>query len=279
MLHIVHFWRLSGDRESPPSRENLQGKRDAAASLCQRIQAIKALTEDKLMRQALRNAPLMLLLLLFESGITPAQGAPQSRTLLINGQSGQAAVVQLDGRSYVDLEALAQITNGSLQFKANQIVLTLPLSAVNPHVAEPPASPVDDSGLSRDFMKAGIEEIALMREWASPLAYAIQNGYSVTEQWVAGYREQAANGLRLASVAASTEADHNALQLLKNEFEALRQWSEELVKARNSMDTAKYAMSASALRDEPLSQKIITCGHFLASMLGSSSFRDDPSCH
>jgi hypothetical protein len=231
------------------------------------------------MRQALRNASLMLLLLLFESGITLAQVAPQSRTLLINGQSGQAAVVQLDGRSYVDLEALAQITNGSLQFKANRIVLTLPLSAVNSPVAEPPASPVDDSGLSRDFMKAGIEEIALMREWASPLAYAIQNGYSVTEQWVAGYREQAANGLRLASVAASTEADRNALQLLNNEFEALRQWSEELVKARNSMDTAKYAMSASALRDEPLSQKIINCGHFLASMLGSSSFRDDPSCH
>lgn len=237
------------------------------------------LSENKLMRHALRNTSLMLLWLLFESGVTLAQVAPQSRTLLINGQSGQAAVIQLDGRSYVDLEALAQITNGSLQFKANRIVLTLPLSAVNPPVAEPPASPVDASALSRDFMKAGIEEIALMREWASPLAYAIQNGYAVTEQWVSSYREQAANGLRLASVAAATEADRNALQLLNNEFEALRQWSEKLVKARNSMDTAKYAMSASALRDEPLSQKIITCGRFLASMLGSSSFQDDPSCH
>jgi hypothetical protein len=231
------------------------------------------------MRQALRNASLMFLLLLLEPGILCAQAKQQTGTLVVNGQPGQAAVVQLDGRSYVDLEALAQITNGSLQFKANRIVLTLPLSAPNPPVAEPPASPVDASALSRDFMKAGIEEIALMREWASPLAYAIQNGYPVTEQWVAGYREQAAHGLRLASVAASTAADRKALQLLTNEFDAVRQWSNKLVEARNSMNAAQYAMSSSALRDDPLSQKIITCGRFLASMLGSSSFQDDPSCH
>jgi hypothetical protein len=245
----------------------------------QRIQG-NTLLEDKLVRQALWNASSMLLLLLFGSAIACAQPKQQTGTLVVNGQSGQAAVVQLDGRSYVDLEALAQITNGSLQFKANRIVLTLPSSAASPTVAEPPAGPaVGDSGLSRDFMKAGIEEIALMREWASPLAYAIQNGYPVTEQWVTGYREQAAHGLRMASVAVSSEADRKALQLLTNEFEAVKQWSTELVAARNSMDTAKYAMSASALRDEPRSQKIITCGHFLASMLGSSSFQDDPSCH
>jgi hypothetical protein len=231
------------------------------------------------MRHALRNASLMFLLLLFESGITCAQAKQQTGTLVVNGQPGQAAVVQIDGRAYVDLEALAHIANGSLSFKANRIVLKLPLSAVSPPVAVPPPDRVDPSALSRDFMKAGIEEIALMREWASPLAYAIQNGYPVTEQWVAGYREQAAHGLRLASVAASTEADRNALQLLTNEFEAVKQWSNKLVEARSSMDAAKYAMSSSALRDDPLSQKIITCGRFLASMLGSSSFQDDPSCH
>ena len=221
----------------------------------------------------------MCLVLVSVSGATLAQVNHQSRTLVINGQAGQAEVVKIDSRLYVDLDALARITNGSLRFEASRIVLDLPISRVSSPTAVPPPSPVDDSGLSRDFMKAGIEAIAGMREWASTLAYAIQNGYQVTESWVATYREQASHNVNLASVAARTEADRNALQLLNNEFEAVRQWSNKLVEARKSMDTAKYALSANALRDEPLSQKIIACGHFLAQMFGSGSFQDDASCH
>ena len=41
-------------------------------------------------------------------------------------------------------------------------------------------------------------------------------------------------------------------------------WSDELVEAKKNMDTAKYSMSSGALRNEPLSQQIINCGHFLA---------------
>jgi hypothetical protein len=33
--------------------------------------------------------------------------------------------------------------------------------------------------LTTDFMKAGFAEIALLREWASPVGYAIQNTYPV----------------------------------------------------------------------------------------------------
>lgn len=203
----------------------------------------------------------------------------QSRTLTINGQSGEAAVVQLDGRLYVDLGTLASIANGSVAFQGDRIVVKLPSASANePTVARPPDHAAD-SGFSREFMRAGIEEIGLMREWASPLAYAIQNGYPVTEQWVAGYREQAANGLRLASVAATTDADRSALQLLTNEFEAVKDWSNKLVEARKSMDAAKYAMSTSELQNDPLSQKIVTCGRFLGPMLASGQFQDDPSCH
>jgi hypothetical protein len=209
---------------------------------------------------------------------TFAQVNHQSRTIVINGQAGQAEIVKVDGRSYVDLEALARITNGSLRFKGSSIVLDLPMSASSP-AAVPPPVPADDSGLSREFMKAGIEAIAGMREWASTLAYATQNGYNVTESWVATYREQASHNVSLASVAVATEADRDALQLLNNEFEAVREWSNKLVEARKSMNAAKYALSANALRDEPLSQKIIACGRFLAPMLGSGSFQDDASCH
>jgi hypothetical protein len=45
------------------------------------------------------------------------------------------------------------------------------------------------------------------------------------------------------------------------------------------MDTAKYSMSSDALRNEPLSQKIITCGRSLATMLGKAEFTDESTCH
>jgi len=202
-----------------------------------------------------------------------------TRTLAVNGHTGQASVIQEGGRTYVDIASLAQIANGSLSFTANGIQLTLPASTSSADTTEDSGSGAGESGLSHDFMKAGIEEIALLREWASPMANAISNGYPITEQWVNNYREQAANGLRMASVAATTNADRNALQLLTNEFEGVRKWSDKLVEAQKSMNTAKYSMSPNALRDEPLSQKLIACYRFLGSMLGSGTFQDDSSCH
>jgi hypothetical protein len=218
---------------------------------------------------------LSLLALLVTSGMAFGQVEHQSATLVINGQSGKTAVLQENGRTYVDAEALAHIANGSLNFVANRIVLDIPAASAT---AQAPKA-ADDSALSREFMKASIEYIALLREWGASVAYAIQNGYPIQEQWVANYREQAAQGLRLASASASTTGDKNALQLLTNEFEGVRQWSDQLVEASKNMSTAKYSMSPGSLREEPLSQKLITCYHFLGSMLASGSFQDDSSCH
>ena len=214
---------------------------------------------------------------------TPLAAQPKARVLVIEGQSGQAAVRDIEGRSYVDIEGLTQITGGSLRYQSNAIVLSLPgshgSSSNQAPVVERPSAPADDSELSRDFMRAAIEEIASMREWASTLAYAIQNNYQVTDSWAANYREQSAHNLGLATTAATTGGDRDAAQLLRSEFEAVRDWSNRLVKEKQSMDTAKYALSANALRDDPQSQKIINCGRFLAQMLGSGRFADDPSCH
>jgi len=231
------------------------------------------------MRENLWSTSLMWLVLASISGTALAQVTRQNRTLVINGQSSQVEVVKIDGRSYIDLGALARITSGSLRFKSNRILLNIPPSTVSTPTDDPTPSPADDLSLSQDFMKAGIEAIAEMREWASPLAYAIQNGYNVTDSWVATYREQALHDVNLASAAATTDADRSALQLLNHEYQAVLQWSNKLVEARKAMDTAKYSLSDNALRDDPLSQKIITCGHFLASMFGSGSFQEDASCH
>jgi hypothetical protein len=171
----------------------------------------------------------------------------------------------------VDVLAVASIGKGSVSFSGPGIVLEFPAVASG-------ATPVG-STLSQEFMKAGIEEIARLREWATTLASAIRGSYGVTDEWVNGYRDQASQSLQLADAAASTDGDRNAAQLLHRAFDLVQQWSDQLVAAKKSMDTAKYTTSPNALREDPLSQKLITCGHFVTQMLGSGSFQDDPSCH
>ena len=218
------------------------------------------------------------LILVSVGDLARSQVPPKNIKLVVNDRSAEVPSTQINGRTYVDLEALVRVANGSLGVQGNQATVTLTTcSSDTPTNVEP--GPAGQSGLSQKFMVAGIETIAQMREWASTLAYAIQNGYGVTDSWLADYREQAANSLTLATSAASNAADRQALTLLKNEFETVRQWSNKLLEAKKSMDIGKYAVSHNTLREEPLSQKIIACGHFLGTMLGSGEFKDDLSCH
>lgn len=207
------------------------------------------------------------------------QGPPANKTLEINGHNGEAPVIDIQGRTYIDLESLVRIANGSLSFQKGQITLWLPASQSGQVPYSSSQSGPTQVDFSRDFIKSAIEEISLMREWASPLANAIQNGYPVTDTWVAPYRAKAESGLRIVSTSASNDADRNALQLLANDFQALQQWSTMLIDARKTMSAANYAISSDALHNHPLSQKIISCSRFLDSMLASGHFQDDVSCH
>lgn len=220
------------------------------------------------------------LLLIFKCHASSAQATSQTETLVVNGKAGETNVVRIGGRTYVDLETLARIAEGSLAFQNNQITLTVPVAGAGTSADTSNADhPAAQTGLSRDFRVAAIETLAQMREWASTMANAIQNGYPITESWAADYREKAATSLRQASASASTDSDRSALGLLTNEFQNVETWSNEMIEAKKNMATAKYAMSSDALRNEPLSQKIINCGHFLGTMLASGDFKDDLSCH
>jgi hypothetical protein len=212
----------------------------------------------------------MLALLLILPGIALSQAAQQNLTFLVNGQAGQAAVVQMNGRSFVDIESLVRIVNGSLRFKENQIILTLPAPTTNAPSAqaEPPA-------FSKDFLRAGIEEMAAIREWRSVLASSVQHGYAVSEDWYSDYRAQAAKNLTLASVAASTEYDRGALKLLTSEFDNMEKLNNNILAIRKSRDY----LSQDALNDDPLNQRILTCAHSLASMVASGKFEDDGTCY
>ena len=215
--------------------------------------------------------------LLAVSGIVVAQDANQNRTLIVNGQPVSVAVIQVNGRSYVDLEALTRAANGSLSFSGNQIALTLPGSAASANATSAPASapaPASNPGFSQAFLKAGIEQMATVREWHAALAAAIQNGTPVTANWLAPYRNQAAVNLRLASIAIQTDSDRRALQLLTNEFQNMTKLADKYITARNNMTY----VSPDALQNDDLNQRIVGCGHSLGSMAASGQFVDDGSC-
>src|SRR6266853_11573 len=86
--------------------------------------------------------PCLLAELFLVQGIALSQNANQTRSLIINGQSTQVPVVQVNGRSYVDLEALASAVNGSLSFAGNQIAFSVPMGSASGAPAATAARPV-----------------------------------------------------------------------------------------------------------------------------------------
>jgi hypothetical protein len=201
-----------------------------------------------------------------------SQVARQTRTLVVNGHSGETAIVEIEGRSYVELEVLVRIANGSLRFNGNQISVTLPAGANGSEHAS--ATPAANPGFSKEFLRAGIEQMAVIREWRIALTNAIERGYPVTEDWVGAYRSQATQNLRLASVAASTDADRNAVRLLGSELNNMNKLNQRFLDANQSMTY----VATDALKGDPLDQKIVNCGHSLAAMASSGQFVDDGSC-
>jgi hypothetical protein len=217
---------------------------------------------------------LILLALLIVPAPALSQTVQQSRKLIVNGQSGQVKVMEIDGLSYVDLESLARIGNGTLDFKGNNITLTLPGSAAGTASAAAPSSPPANSGFSKEFLRASIEEMAVIREWRSALVISIENNYPIQDNWVERYRAQASSSLGLASVAASTDSDRSAFQLLNNEFDNMKTLSAKL------LDELKtHSVSPGDLNSDPLNQNILTCARSLASMAVGGQFMDDSSCH
>jgi hypothetical protein len=224
-----------------------------------------------------KRSPLILLALLILVALAQAQTQRQRETLSVQGYPGQVPVIELQGRVFVDLQELARITNGSLSFERDRIILTLP----GGDAPEPAGAAARKSGFSRPFMRAAIEAMASMREWGGMLLVIVQNGYPVTTgmagNTIAAHQARAAESIALASTAASTDSDYRGLELLRNEFNNAQAWSDSFIEARNSMNAAKL-MSERGLKDDEEAQKILRCGQFLAQMFAGGIFQDDPAC-
>lgn len=199
--------------------------------------------------------------------------AQQITSLSISGQSGQAQVVQVQGRNYVDVDGLARILSGSISFSGNQIVLTLGgsdgSSGAAPVAAPPP------QGLSKDFLNAGIEAMSQVREWHAALRTAIERSYPISNDWIAPMRRQAQSALRMAEVAASTPDDKNAFPLLANEFNNMVKLSDKYL----GMAANVSYIDPNSLSNDPVEQKLMNCAHSLVNMASSGQFMDDGSCH
>jgi len=222
-------------------------------------------------------------LLLLAPAIALSQGPGQKQTLIINGQSTQVPVIQLNGHPYVGLEALADAVHGSLSNAGSMIALSVSVGhADSPSPGATSMAPTATStsvasnpGFSRGFLNAGIEQMSTLREWHTALATAIQNGIPLSAGLLAPYRAQATTNLRLASVAATTSSDRSAYQLLSNEFDNMAKLSDKYLKLRADLSY----IAPNALDNDALNQRIIACGHSLGSMAAGGQFFDDGSCN
>jgi len=208
------------------------------------------------------------------SGMLFAQST--NKSLVVNGKITGAGVRQINGRLYVDLEALAQATNAVFTVEPRRVVLTIP-------PADAAAVASDDSAqnsqkLSRDFSSAAISALAAMREWRVAVRAMILYGLAVSETWVQAYHQQSMDALQQAAVVASTDADKNALQLLRNEADMMTSWANQVEADRQQLNGEKV-VDPNALKDDPALAKIQKCSQFLNSMVLSGTFNDDPACH
>ena len=212
------------------------------------------------------------------AGILLAQNVPD-RALIVNGKSA-GMVVQMGGHAYVDVETVAQFTNGSVTLEPDRIVLTFPASetiaAPSPGLA--PLPPAPPPGLSRNFASLAIAELAEMREWRGAVGTILTYGVPVVGTWPQDYHDRVEANLGQVGVAASTAADEDALQLLQNEFSNVERWASDVVATRQALNATNTVRPDTMQSDTTLA-KISDCSRFLSSMLVSGVFADNPSCH
>jgi hypothetical protein len=212
-----------------------------------------------------------LVILLAATLALTAQAPQQSGTLIIAGHSGQAPVVQINGKSYVDIESLARLTHGSLSFQANQITLALPGSPST----NSPAAKTAPTGFSTGFLKAAIEVMTEIREWRVAIVNAVQTNNPVEEVWVSRFSRAARSKLALASAAIETDADRSAFQLVTNGFNNMQQLSDHYVQRRKNLQFTP----TNSFDNDPLDQKVLSCAQGLAALAVNNQFKDVPSCH
>jgi hypothetical protein len=223
-----------------------------------------------------RNLQIILFLgfVLSLAAVLWAQRSP--KTLVVNGKPVGATVLQIDGRSYVDIETLALITRGSVRVEPSRIVLTLPESTPGATAAQSsPGQP--EEGLSQGFASAAIVALGIMKEWKVALETMVTYGLAVSPAWARDHHDRAMTNLMQARVAATSPSDHQALALLNNHFASLSKWANEVATDRRELNGAR-TVDPDSLRTDPVLAKISDCDRVLNSMLVRGNLADGSGC-
>lgn len=199
-----------------------------------------------------------------------------SKLLVVNGKSIGATVFEINGRSYVDLETLAQLTNGSLKIESSRVVLTIPESTHVAAVAAPAPAPVAE-GVTREFASVAIIALGEMKEWKAGLETMVTYGLAASPRWAQAHMDRARLALSEATVAATSPSDHNAVQLLNKQFATLSKWAADLMAERSELNGAR-TVDPDSLRTDPQLAKISECDRFLHTLLVRGNFVDGSGC-
>lgn len=218
-----------------------------------------------------------------ETASTPAH-AP-AKTLIVNGKSAGAVAREIDGHTYIEIEALARSMNGSVTIDPDRVLLTIPVTITNPAVSTGgavsnstvAAKPVKRD-ISPDFRRTAIAELSDIREWRGAVGAMVTYGLAASDISAGEYHDRCEDGLNEASVAVETESDGHALELLKREFENMNTWANQILAERKKLNGAR-TVTANSLQNDHALQSITACGRFLSAMIVSGDFNDDGSCH
>ena len=220
-------------------------------------------------RNAIRSSMMLVTILLLPLLVLVAQ---ETSALLVEGRQGQAKMIQVQGKNYVEVDEFARITGGSLRFVGNQIILSLNRNDTQTQAAQ--SAPQPAAGLSKPFLTGGIETMREILEWHAALKNGIERGYPLSDTWFGNYRRQIRSSLAQTQAAVSTDMDQKAFPLLANEFNTMNALTDKYLKITVSRDF----LAPNSLDSDPLNQKLLACWQSLASMASSNQFVDDGSC-
>ncbi len=211
-----------------------------------------------------------------------AQALPRPTTLSVAGATGEAPVVQVNGHSYVDVQALAQMTGATMQFQGRRIVMLFPnqtapsgSAAGNSPPAQATQAPAAPAGLSREFVTSAVGAVSSMREWRVALVSSVQRNQPIADDLMSPYRRNSETQVALAAAAAHNSADRNAATLLQNELGNLRTLSGNYI----SLHDSNTNIRTDALDTDALSIKVQNCLQGLAGMSVGSTYQDIATCH
>jgi hypothetical protein len=224
------------------------------------------------------KAALLLGVVLSIAGVILAQTVAANKTLVVNGNSAGAAVREIDGHTYIEIEALARATNGVVTIEPTRVLLSIPVAAPAAATVATASTAPAGHGLSTEFKRAAIAELSEMREWRGAVGAMITYGLAAGSATAQDYHSICEEGLSQASVVATNDSDRSALALLKAEYDNLSAWAAQVIADRKALNAARTT-DPNSMANDPVLTKITACGRFLNSMIVNGVYGDDSSCH